>query len=75
VIVGRDRTIWLLLYRSGDENPWLLIDPAGEQIGTVMLPKDFYLEAADRQRAWGYDRKIGQPPVLIRYRLVPTARR
>jgi len=75
VVIGRDRTIWLLLYRTGEENPWLVVDAAGEQIGTVMLSKDYFLDAADRQRAWGFDRKIGQPPVLVRYRITPAARR
>jgi hypothetical protein len=75
VIVGRDRTTWLLLHRTGEENPWLVLDPAGEPIGTVMLPKDFFLEEAERGRAWGFDRKIGQPPVIVRYRITPAARR
>jgi hypothetical protein len=75
VVIGRDRTIWLLQYRTGEENPWLVLDATGEQLGTVMLSKDYFLEAAERQRAWGFDRKIGQPPVLVRYRITPAARR
>lgn len=75
VIAGRDRTTWLLLYGAGEERTWLVLDPSGEPIGTVALPKDFFVEEAERQRAWGFDRKLGQPPVIVRYRITPAARR
>ena len=73
--VARDRTIWLLLHRTGEDNPWLLLDRTGDPIGTVMLPKDFFLEVGDRSRAWGFERKLGQPPALVRYRITPATRR
>jgi hypothetical protein len=74
LVIGRDNTIWVQLrtapsVKSGDLRTWLVLDPAGAPIGSVSLPHDFVVEVASRERLWGFERQLGQPPVIARYRI------
>jgi hypothetical protein len=69
VVIGSDYTIWLQLRGLGDDRTWLVLDSTGAPIGSVVLSKDFQLEVGDRQRVWGFERKLGRPPEIVRYRI------
>jgi hypothetical protein len=74
LVIGQDYSVWLQLRtaasaKSGDIRTWLVLDPTGAPIGSVGLPHDYIVEVATRERLWGFERKLGSPPVIVRYRI------
>jgi hypothetical protein len=69
VLAGRDQTTWIELRSTTAERTWLVLDPTGAPIGALALPKEFVLRAAERERAWGFDRDGDQLTSLVRYKI------
>jgi hypothetical protein len=78
VLAGRDQTTWIELRSTTADHTWLILDPTGTPMGVVGLPKEFVLRAAERNRAWGFDRDGDRVTSLVRYKIVagpaPTKR-
>jgi hypothetical protein len=68
LVVGRDQSTWIGLRPTLGERLWIALDASGAPIGTLSLPKDFVLRAAERERVWGF----GPEGELVRYKLSPA---
>ena len=69
VIVGRDYSVWVTLSERGGAKPTVGIDPAGQIIGTIYIPRTFQLKAADGPHVWAADYRFGLKD-LVRYSYV-----
>jgi hypothetical protein len=70
--LGTDGTIWLAREDAGgDQLAWWVLDPNGEPIGTVMLPRGFQVMAADESHVWGAELDELDVPYLVRYGVRP----
>jgi hypothetical protein len=66
--LGTDGTIWLAREDAGGEQlAWWVLDPNGEPIGTVMLPRGLQVMAADESHVWGAELDELDVPYLVRY--------
>ena len=70
VVVGRDKTTWLGLHATGADREWIILDPAGAAIGTVALPKQVTVRAADRNQAWAVESNGENVVAVLRYKIV-----
>lgn len=55
MVLGRDHTVWVTLRETDMVKPVVGIDPAGQVIGTLYLPRTVWLKAADRNGLWIVD--------------------
>jgi len=69
LVVGRDQSVWIGLRPSTTDRTWVVLDASGASLGTLSLPKDFVVRAADRQRVWGFERDADRVTALVRYKL------
>jgi hypothetical protein len=56
LVVGRDGTIWIGQATTEGSKPWLLLDARGNPIGTVALPANVTIRAAERGTIWATER-------------------
>jgi len=73
-ILGADQTIWLQLHSTTGDRQWLALDPAGNPIGVVSVPKNFVARAGDRTHLWGFEAEGDQLRSLVRYLVAATKR-
>ncbi len=70
VLIGLDRTIWVQLRATKDGHPWMVLEPSGELIGTVVVPLDTRIVVASHGAVWartgGYS---SQPESIARLRI------
>jgi len=71
LILGADQTIWLQLHSMSADRQWLALDPAGNSIGVVSVPRTFVARAGDRARLWGFEAEGDQLRTLVRYAITP----
>lgn len=77
-VVGVDETTWLRMGGAGPDAEtveWLVLDPAGEPLGRVDLPRRFQLEVARADRVWGWAVDDLDVPYIFRYRIDQAASR
>jgi len=74
LILAADQTIWLQLHSTGADRQWLALDPAGNPIGVVSVPKNFVARAGDRTHLWGFEAEGDQLRSLVRYLVAATKR-
>lgn len=69
IVSGRDGTIWLeeRVPRAG--HFWRILDQKGAVVGTLTLPDDISMQAADMQAVWGYETDADGLQGIVRYRL------
>jgi len=76
VVAGRDGTTWLRREAvQGGSVDWLVLDPRGQQIGTVGAPAALRVMEAERGTVWGVVKDDEGVPYLVRYRVRPASRR
>jgi hypothetical protein len=69
LVVGRDGTIWLRRAPAAAAAEWLVLGPAGGELGVVRLPAGLRVFGADRQRVWGVVRDALDVPFVHVYSL------
>lgn len=71
LVAGRDGTIWLAR-NPGTEvgTDWLVLDRDGEEIGTVMAPRQLTLRVAERSMIWGTEPDQFDVEYIVRYRVL-----
>lgn len=75
VLVGRDRTTWLLLRSAPADSltrTWSVLDPRGEPVARVTMPRDVVIFAADLEHVWSIDKHGNDVRGIVRYKLVPA---
>jgi hypothetical protein len=73
VLVGRDGTIWIRLRTVSQGRPWLVLDPKGEPIGSLMLSAEQAgIAVADRQNVWTLEADADGVQSIVRYRIQPA---
>jgi hypothetical protein len=68
LFIANDHRIWLALRRTGEGNPWLILDERGEPAGTTVVPANVTLLAAQGWQAWGVERDEFDVQSVVRYR-------
>jgi hypothetical protein len=68
LFIANDHRIWLALRRTGEGNPWLILDERGDPAGTTVVPANVVLLAAQGWQAWGVERDELDVQSVIRYR-------
>ena len=51
-MIGQDHTLWLETRLEEDGRPYVVLDPDGDPIGTVVVPERSRISAAQRDRVW-----------------------
>jgi len=69
VMLGLDRTIWLQLQPDVKGRHWLILSPAGDPIGKMTFPSNFFLRAANGTTAWGAETDADDVESVVRYRI------
>jgi hypothetical protein len=69
LVLGRDSTTWIGFRSIGDVRTWLVLDAAGEPIGSLGLPATFRLSVAERGTVWGSERDEDRVQSVVRYRV------
>jgi hypothetical protein len=76
VLAGRDHSTWVTMRVPSDtaeERIAMILDPRGEVVGTVTLPIDHTLVAADRDHLWALELgRIRAPVALVRFKVEAT---
>jgi hypothetical protein len=69
VVGGRDGTTWVGLRVTKDGRPWRVLDAKGRVIGSLTVPSNVAISAADLSYVWGVQSDEDGLPTIIRYRL------
>jgi len=76
VLAGRDHSTWVTMRLPSDtakERIAMILDPRGDVVGTVTLPLDHTLVAADRDHLWALELgRIRAPIALVRFKVEAT---
>ncbi len=73
IVDGLNGTTWVELRISTPGHSWRVLDAKGNPVGTVLLPANIELQAADRSHIWGYDVDSDGLQGVVRMRLSATA--
>lgn len=73
IVVGRDSTLWLRQRRTAQGSPYLVLGPRGDVVGSVVLPANVTIKAADRSSVWGLEVDEFDVPSIVRFRISPRA--
>jgi hypothetical protein len=66
--IGHDGSIWLRREMTvGATRDWLVLSPEGEVVGTVALPANLKILAAEQGRLWGVETDELDVPYIVRY--------
>ena len=66
--IGHDGSIWLRREMTvGAASDWLVLSPEGEVVGTVALPANLKILAAEQGRLWGVETDELDVPYIVRY--------
>lgn len=74
-IVGLDGTVWLRMGGAGQDAEmadWLVLDPAGEPLARVTLPRELQVQVARGDRVWGWGVDDLDVPYIYRYGIART---
>lgn len=69
LVVSRDSTVWLRLRPASSYRPTVVLDPSGEVFGTVILPPDARIVAAELDRIWVFEPDSAGGVDLVRYQI------
>jgi hypothetical protein len=69
IVLGRDQSVWLEERMTSRGHRWLVLDPKGTTVGTVMLPEDVVLQAAERSTIWATTTDADGLQGIVRYRV------
>jgi hypothetical protein len=69
VLIGRDTSIWVELGGEMADHRWLILDPAGEPIGTLTLPSLDWALVADHTTIWSSEAGADGFPSVVRHHL------
>jgi len=68
ILSGRDGTIWLGLNPPGPEGrEWLVLGPAGDPVGRVLMPTGLRVLLADERNVWGVETDELDVQYIVRY--------
>jgi len=67
--VGTDGTIWLRLRSRGDHYAWLVLDPRGEPLDTVRVPRNQWILSASLDELWVSETDELDIPSVVRFRI------
>jgi hypothetical protein len=72
-LIGSDGRIWVGQQPDASGRPWLIFEPQrGNVVGSVTLPKQILIRAADASHVWGIERNEFDIESVVRYRLGPA---
>lgn len=71
VIMGSDGTLWLRTQRQAGHDPWLVLDPSGDSIGTLLVAPGSSLNQPSAGVVWMVERDQDDLPSVVRYRVRP----
>jgi len=66
--VGRDGSAWLQLRGRTGDRTWLMLDPSGQQRGTITFENNTNIHDGDASRIWTTE-KVGNTQLLVRFRI------
>lgn len=69
LVLGRDGTVWLELRTTTGGHTWLMLDPKGNPVGTVVLPNEVTMKVAERGTVWGFVTDDDGLKGVVRYRV------
>ena len=69
VIVGLDRTVWIVLHGTAEGPIALVLNGRGDPINTVVMPKRSYLMQANASNIWMVEESETDLTSIVRYRL------
>ena len=75
VVVEPDGSTWVGLRRIATGNPWVVLSPRGDVVGTVIAPANVRVMAARGNEVWGTETDPDGLESVARYRVIgPGAR-
>jgi hypothetical protein len=69
VRVGRDGSVWMQLHGKDHDRTWLVLDPSGQQRGTVTFENISFVYDADASHVWTTERLNTTAQALVRYKV------
>ena len=66
--IGRDGSAWLQLRSRTGDRTWLMLDPSGQQRGTITFENNTFIHDGDASRIWTTE-KVGNAQLLVRFRI------
>ena len=66
--IGRDGSVWLQLRSKTGDRTWLVLDPSGQQRGTITFENNAFIHDGDASRIWTTE-KIGATQLAVRFRV------
>jgi hypothetical protein len=70
VIVGRDGSTWIALRSTPAGNPWVVLSPLGDVVGTLIAPRNVTLMLVESGAAWGTEKDADDVETIVRFRVV-----
>jgi len=67
LIVGRDGTVWMERPGDAGRRVYFVVDSLGEPVGTIDLPRNATVSAAERGRIWVLERDENDVQSIVRY--------
>lgn len=67
VTIGRDGTVWIEMVEDETGRPYLVLDPTGEPIGSLLLPARSRIAIGDLDRIWVIERDEVDVESVVRY--------
>lgn len=69
VLIGRDETVWIELYRRDEPRIWQVLDGSGNDIGRVHVTWNVEIQVASRTAIWGVETDDDGIEHIVRYRI------
>ncbi|MGH7582589.1 MAG: hypothetical protein ACREL5_05135 [Gemmatimonadales bacterium] len=69
VLVGRDHSVWVEERNAAPGHTWRVFDPTGMVKGTLQLPENVSLQAAQLGTVWGFETDEDGLQGVVRYRV------
>ncbi|MCH7933341.1 MAG: hypothetical protein IIC36_05030 [Gemmatimonadetes bacterium] len=69
MVGGRDNTLWIRMRDTAEGRPYRILDPSGEPVGTLTLPLNSRIAAADLHQIWVIEIDELDVESVVRYRL------
>lgn len=69
LVLGRDSTTWIGFRSTAPLRTWLVLDAAGEPIGSLSLPSNLNVSEAQRDAVWATQPDTNDVRAVIRYRV------
>ena len=70
IMLGHDRTVWIGMRPAAEGRPYLVLNAAGDPVGTVTVPRSTRVRQARADRIWVTETDDDGLSSVVRYRVI-----